>query len=227
MIIIFVIRSIFDEIKTWIARVLKRAILQKKYKTSKFYSGSSVDTASSLGRYNVIFSNTIVINSTIGDHSIVQSDSRVMNADIGKFTSISSRVRIGLGRHPTDMVSTHAAFYSSSQPVAKTFCRTDNYSPFKRIRIGNDVTIFDNVMIMDGVTIGDGAVLAMGSVVTADVAAYAVVAGNPARLMMYRFNDEIRTTLISTRWWDNSDEWLEKNCEFFKDLNTFVKKFTI
>ena len=84
------------------------------------------------------------------------------------------------------------------------------------------MTIFENVMIMDGVTIGDGAVIAMGSVVTANVAAYSVVAGNPARLFMYRFDEEVRSKLIASRWWDKSDEWLERNCEYFSNPVKFI-----
>lgn len=222
MTIFYLLKNLIEQSKSWAFNILKRSILQSKNPTCRFYPGSSVDNSSILGRYNVIFKDTVIINTVLGDHSIVQKNSRIMNADIGKFTSISSRVSIGLGRHPTEMVSTHAAFYSSSMPVAKTFCKTDLYEPFGRIVIGNDVTIFENVMIMDGVTIGDGAVIGMGSVVTGDIAAYSVVMGNPARHFMFRFSEEIRSKLLASKWWDLPDDWLQQNLRYFSDPDKFV-----
>ena len=56
--------------------------------------------------------------------------------------------------------------------------------------------------IFSGVTIGDGAVIAGQSVVTKDVPPYAVVGGNPARILKYRFPEEIRNELMAVKWWD-------------------------
>jgi acetyltransferase-like isoleucine patch superfamily enzyme len=184
-----------------------------------------VDENSVLGGYNVIFANTSVHNSVIGAHSFIQKNSRINNADIGKFCSISSRVSIGLGRHSTTTVSSHPAFYSSTQPVAKTFSRSDDYVPFKRILIGNDVWIGENVMIMDGVKIGNGAVIAMGAVVTGNVPDYAIVAGNPGRVFSSRFDEETRKRLLDSQWWNKPDEWMQENCDFFSDPVRFLGLF--
>lgn len=209
-------------LKEAVAAPVRVTRLQSKYPTCHIYPGVFVDEDSTLCGYNVIFANTSITNSRIGSHSFIQKNSRVLNADIGKFCSISSRVSIGLGRHATSMVSSHPAFYSKSQPVARTFCPTDHYAPFKRISIGNDVWIGENVMIMDGVKIGNGAVVAMGSVVTGNVPDYAVVAGNPARVFMSRFDDEVKKKLLASRWWDRSDEWFEQHCASFADPKTFL-----
>ncbi|QJE72573.1 CatB-related O-acetyltransferase [Aerophototrophica crusticola] len=68
--------------------------------------------------------------------------------------------------------------------------------------VGNDVWIGYEALVMPGVTIGDGAIVAARSVVTADVPPYAVVAGNPARLVRMRFPEEVVARLLALRWWD-------------------------
>ena len=206
----------------WIRSVELTTRLQIKHPTCIFHQGSIADRESTLGHYNVLFKNSEIINSVLGSHTVVQRNSRICNADVGKFTCVGSRVSIGMGRHATAMVSSHGAFYSVSQPYAKTFCRTDKFNPLKRVQIGNDVTIYENVIIVDGVTIGDGAVIAAGSVVTVDVASFAVVAGNPARFFMWRFDENIRKKLSATKWWDRPDEWLQEHCEHFSDPDKFV-----
>lgn len=57
-------------------------------------------------------------------------------------------------------------------------------------------------MILSGVTIGDGAVVGAGAVVAKDVKPYAIVAGNPAKLVKYRFNEYVIRRLLREKWWD-------------------------
>lgn len=78
------------------------------------------------------------------------------------------------------------------------------------IIIGNDVWIASNVKIKQGVTIGDGAVLATECFITKDVPPYAVVGGNPAKVIRYRFTEEQRNDLLKIKWWDWEDEEIKQ-----------------
>lgn len=70
--------------------------------------------------------------------------------------------------------------------------------------IGNDVWIGQNVTILPGVHIGDGAIIGANSIVASDVAPYTIVAGNPAKLIRKRFDDELTALLLKFKWWDKS-----------------------
>jgi len=95
------------------------------------------------------------------------------------------------------------------------------------VRIGNDVYIGYHVIILSGVTIGDGAVIGAGSVVAGDVPPYAIVAGNPAHIVRYRFDEETITKLLEIRWWDWPDEKVKENVHLIchDRADEFIKKF--
>ncbi len=105
---------------------------------------------------------------------------------IGRFCSIARDVTIQLGgEHHTNWVTTYpfGDFFSQIN-------RKENYAKSKGdVTIGNDVWIGHGAMILSGVTIGSGAVVAANAVVTKDVAPYAIVGGNPAKVIRYRFNE--------------------------------------
>jgi virginiamycin A acetyltransferase len=79
--------------------------------------------------------------------------------------------------------------------------------------VGNDVWIGQEATIMPGVTIGDGAIVAAKSVVTADVPPYAIVGGNPAKLIRRRFADNVIAELLAIRWWDWSVDRITRNLD--------------
>lgn len=72
--------------------------------------------------------------------------------------------------------------------------------------VGNDVWIGQNTTILPGVHIGDGAIIGMNSVVGSDVEPYTIVAGNPAKLIRRRFDEELTELLLRLKWWDKSIE---------------------
>ena len=68
--------------------------------------------------------------------------------------------------------------------------------------IGNDVWLGYDALIMPGIKIGDGAIIASRSVVTKDVPPYAVVGGNPAKLIKLRHSEEEIEKLLALKWWN-------------------------
>lgn len=72
--------------------------------------------------------------------------------------------------------------------------------------VGNDVWIGQNVTVLPGVHIGDGAIIGLNSTVAGDVPPYTVAAGNPARVIRRRFDEELTELLMRLRWWDKSIE---------------------
>jgi acetyltransferase-like isoleucine patch superfamily enzyme len=221
--ILELVKNLKIQIRELFADSLRRARLQSKYPTCRFYPDVIVDEKSSLGKFSVIFRSVSIVNSMIGDHTFVQHDSHIHHTDIGKFCSIAPGVVLGLGQHPVNHVSTHPAFYSISQPIAKSYADSDYFEPFKRTRIGHDVWIGQNVLITDGVTVGTGAVVAAGAVVTKDVPEYAIVGGTPARIIKYRFDEEQRMRLLKSKWWNMSDKWLQEHFRMFHKIELFLE----
>jgi len=138
---------------------------------------------------------------SIGAYSYIRSHTEVLNiARIGRFCSIGRDVLLGLDprNHPID--------WASSCPQ---FCH-DYQSPTAPLSIGHDVWIGHRAIIMAGITIGDGAIIGVNAVVTKDVPAYAIVAGNPAKFIRYRFTDKIVEALIDSQWWNKDKALLSK-----------------
>lgn len=117
---------------------------------------------------------------------------------IGRYCSIAGGVRILTENHPMVFQSTHGFFFNPSFAYIK-----DNLVWRKPLTIGNDVWIGYNAIIMPNVShVGDGAVIAAGAVVNKDVPPYAVVVGNPARIVRFRFSPPTIAKLLAVRWWE-------------------------
>ncbi len=119
---------------------------------------------------------------------------------VGNYASIAAGSVIMLGGyHAIDAVTT----YPHRIMMGLDGAGEDGF-PMVRgdTRIGSDAWIGTQSLIMSGVTIGDGAVVAAGAVVMRDVEPFAVVAGNPARPVRYRFSEQQREALLGIRWWD-------------------------
>ena len=125
---------------------------------------------------------------------------------IGKFCQIASGVEFVMNgaNHQMNAVSTFP-FYTLEGWNMKPPAKSD--LPLKGDTvIGNDVWIGQNAVILPGVHIGDGAIIGANSVVGSDVEAYSIMAGNPARLIRKRFDDELIGLVERFAWWDKSIE---------------------
>jgi len=139
---------------------------------------------------------------------------------IGSFCSFSTEIKIFLGgEHRIDWVTTYP--FNKLWESAKAF--TGHPSTKGDVIIGNDVWVGHAAIILSGVTIGDGAVIGARAVVTKDVPAYGIVAGNPARLINKRFEEDIIQHLLKIAWWNWEDDKIKKFMPLL--LNDDIMKF--
>lgn len=176
---------------------------------------STVDKTSSIGF------GTSFINSKMNRNSFCGYDCIIINVSIGSFCSIASNCEIGGASHSIDWLSTSPAFNENKDQINKKYSY-HKYNTSKKTFVGHDVWIGSRAIVKAGVKIGDGAVIGMGSVVTKDIPAYEIWAGNPARFIRKRFDDEICETLEQLQWWDFDDEKLEKYAEYSNDISRFI-----
>lgn len=165
--------------------------------------------------------------SKMGRYSYLGAFTSLSMVEVGAFTSISSGCTIGGGSHPTEWVAMSPVFQDIGIGRMKKKFAGIPYVTHRTTYIGNDVWIGSNCLIKGGVTIADGAVVGMGSVVTHDVGPYEIWAGNPARMIRKRFDDETIDKLLAIKWWDWDDQILEERAGQMNDVNGFVDKWNI
>lgn len=145
---------------------------------------------------------------------------------IGKFCQIAAGVNFVMNgaNHQMNAVTTFP-FYIFDDWKQKT--PPLNKMPLKgNTVIGNDIWIGQNVTILPGVHIGDGAIIGMNSVVGSDVKPYTIVAGNPAKPIRKRFDNELIKLLLKLKWWDKSIKEINELIPILTDDNLVkVKKF--
>ena len=164
--------------------------------------------------------------SKMGRYSYLGEYTSLSVVDVGNFTSISSGCTIGGGSHPIHWVTTSPVFQGVGIGRVKKKFANHTYETHKTTHIGNDVWIGANCLIKGGVTIADGAVIGMGSVVTHDVGPYEIWAGNPARMIRKRFDDDTLQRLLQIKWWDWDEETLTARAEDINNVPEFVRKYS-
>lgn len=140
-------------------------------------------------------------NLEIGMHSYMHSGELYMVSKIGRYCSIAERVIIGVdpAGHPLNWLSTHPFQYSKKYLSIESPLTYEG--EWSDVVIGNDVWIGQEVIIMKGVKIGNGAVIGARSIVTQDIPDYAIAVGIPAKIIKYRFSEEIIKELKHYPWW--------------------------
>ena len=174
-----------------------------------------------LAKHTRVLPRCNLIRVEMARYSYIGTNTIVSDTKIGAFCSIGSSCSIGGGVHPTDRVSTSPVFYDSSNCFKeKNYISADSRNPVKQPQtiIGNDVWIGENVFVSAGVNIGDGAVIGAHAVITKDVPPYAIVAGVPAKVLRYRFDEATIKELMATQWWEWSDEKLAENKDWFSKV---------
>ena len=174
-----------------------------------------------LEKDTAVCSGTQMNGCTMARCSYVGHDCFLLSADIGPFCSIADNCRVGGAHHPIERVSSSPVFHAGKNVMKKHFAAFD--APVsERISVGADVWIGAGATVKSGLKIGIGAVIGAGSVVTHDVPPYEIWAGNPARCIRKRFDDEVIEGLLATRWWELSEEELIRFAPYFDDPARFL-----
>lgn len=146
---------------------------------------------------------------------------------VGAYTSIASHVIITGRNHPIDCVTGHPIVYNKKLGfIPNNRMDLIKIKKNSEVIIGNDVWIGQHAIILPNVKIRDGAVIGAASVVTKDVPPYAIVGGNPAKIIKYRFTQSIIDELLKIKWWNWSEEKIKKNYCLLYDPIGFIKKFS-
>lgn len=183
-----------------------------------FVSGSKLEGDIILGENVKIFQSHLWGKIRIGDNTSIWGPniaitSKFNSVVIGNYCSIARNVSIQEYNHKLENVSN----YHVSQNIFGQGLDRD-LSSNGPIKIGHDVWIGAGAILLSGVTIGNGAVIGANAVVTKDIPAFAIAAGNPAKVIRYRFDREKIAELEKLKWWFWTREKVSNSEDFFFDL---------
>lgn len=152
---------------------------------------------------------------SIGSHTAINGPntdilSAIQPITIGKFCSIARNVSIQEYNHNHKRIT---AYYINQHIFKKN--RNNDFVSNGPIVIGNDVWIGTKCSILSGVTIGNGAIIGANSVVSSDIPDYAIALGSPARVVKYRFSEEVIAKLQRLQWWEWPEEKIRANENLF------------
>ena len=201
-----------------------------KFNDSIISSTVVFDDSTLLEGENVIGSNTNISNSFVGFGTYIGNNSNFVNCSIGRFCSFAENSHVQAARHPSSFVSSYPGFINTINdlPFGKgttQFTELVRCSNNRFCNIGNDVWIGERAIIKGGITIGDGAIIGMGSIVTKSVPPYAIVAGVPAKIIRFRFDNDKIEALLRIQWWNWPINKIKDNRDDFVNIDFFINKY--
>jgi len=180
---------------------MKKSFVKIINKLINLYSSIQIDSTNKYDSTNYFLSGTELYHTKWGKYSICNKKCIISKAIIGNYCQISHHVTIAPRDHIYSNFSIHDRIYKKTKEHLFNRKIWDNKY---LVKIGDDVWIGCYVVIMHGVEIGNGAIIGAGSIITKSVPAYSMVAGNPAKIIRYRFSAEQINNLERTEWygWD-------------------------
>jgi len=148
---------------------------------------------------------------------------------LGKYNSIGRDCNFFLhANHRSDWITTSSQLWGPVTPeIAQMHMDMGHPTCKGNIIIENDVWIGAKSTIMSGVKISNGSIIVAGSTVTKDVPPYAIIAGNPGKIVKYRFTEEQIKKLLLISWWNWDEQKIKDNAMIMwsNNIESFIDKF--
>ena len=158
---------------------------------------------------------------SIGNYNHIGNNTMMLNSIVGNYCSIAPNVKLGQLEHDLRCVSTNTHIFGPQNGL------TDFTGYKSKTVIGNDVWLAANVVVKQGVTVNTGAVIGAGAVVTKDIPPYAIAVGSPIRIIRYRMTEEQIAAMQRIQWWNWEDERLHEVEKMFEDIDGFIEKWDV
>lgn len=156
--------------------------------------------------------NNSILYSELGKFCYTGHNTTIRLSKLGNFNSISWNVSIGGNNHDINKVTTHSFLVYPKWGMGGN----DNWaSSSEECNLGNDIWIGAGVNILRGINIGSGAIIGAGTVVTKDVPPYAIVVGNPGKILRMRCSDTIINKMLEIEWWNFPTAIIRENFNIF------------
>jgi acetyltransferase-like isoleucine patch superfamily enzyme len=207
----------------FIRQTVRYLLLKRKYPDAYASFDAVVALNTKLGRGSYVNGGAVLNECVIARYTYIGGHCSFGKSEVGPFTSVGPRVICGLASHPIHFVSTYPGFYTDKVPSATWFGASIAYEDQRKVFIGADVFIGACAMILGGVRIGHGAVIGAGAVVTKDIPPYGIVAGVPAKIVRYRFEEPMIQKLLASKWWEAPENVLRAIAPYAADTDVFLE----